>query len=193
MPDSRAERFEEIFNSNAPSVLAFALRRLADPGDAAEVMAEVFTIAWRRLDDVPTGDDARLWLFGTARFVVQNEHRRRRRTAALAQRLRSELLAQPPLVNQPDASGRVRLALDQLSVDDRELLMLTGWDGLTPSQSATVLGVPADVVRVRLHRARHRLREALANLDDGEKHPATLGQVGVRSAAVALPDSKENP
>ena len=192
MTDPRTDRFEAIYNPNAPAVLAFAMRRLVDPGDAAEVVAEVFTIAWRRLDDVPSGDDARLWLFGTARFVVQNERRRRRRTGALAQRLRSELLARPPLVEEPTDSGRVVEALRQLSADDRELLMLTGWDGLTPSQAATLLGVPADVVRVRLHRARNRLRVVLASDVDVGKRSASVGQVSVRSAAVACPDSKEN-
>ena len=193
MVGSRVERFEAIYDPNAPAVLAFALRRLVDPGDAAEVVAEVFTIAWRRLDDIPAGSDARLWLFGTARFVVQNERRRRRRTEALAQRLRTELLARPLLVDEPGSSGRVRTALERLSADDRELLMLTGWDGLTPSQAATVLGAPADVVRVRLHRARNRLREVLVSDDDVGKRPAAVGQVGVRSAAVAFPDTKENP
>ncbi|GAB3962715.1 hypothetical protein GCM10029978_018760 [Actinoallomurus acanthiterrae] len=61
----------------------------------------------------------------------------------------------------------VRTAFRRLGDDDRELLSLVGWEGLTPSEAATVLGRSRGAVRVQLHRARKRLAKELdsAGLD----------------------------
>ena len=193
MPDTRRQdRFRELYQLNAPDVFRFALRRVVEPGDAAEVVAEVFLTAWRRLDDVPDSEDARLWLFGTARFVILNERRRRRRSTALAARLQAELRAHPPFVEPPAEAGGVLAALYQLSIDDRELLMLTGWDGFSPAQCAVLLEVSPATLRVRLHRARNRLRAVLAGDDAvGEPTPPS-GQVHDRHAAAVGSDRREN-
>jgi DNA-directed RNA polymerase specialized sigma24 family protein len=46
---------------------------------------------------------------------------------------------------------------------DREILTLTAWEGLAPKEIATVTGTPTNVIRVRLHRARSRLKRRLAD------------------------------
>ncbi len=56
----------------------------------------------------------------------------------------------------------MRAALEQLSPEDRELVTLIAWEGLTPAQAATALGLSPGTARVRLHRARTRLRAALS-------------------------------
>ncbi|MEU9884548.1 sigma factor [Sphaerisporangium sp. NPDC051011] len=58
-------RFVEIYEHAYRPVLAYALRRCQDPDDAADVVAETFMTAWRRIEEVPEGDAARLWLFGS--------------------------------------------------------------------------------------------------------------------------------
>ena len=63
-------------------VLAYALRRAAGPEDAADVVAETFLIAWRRLSDIPAGAEARLWLYGVARHTLANQRRGERRRLA---------------------------------------------------------------------------------------------------------------
>jgi DNA-directed RNA polymerase specialized sigma24 family protein len=50
------------------------------------VIAETFLTAWRRLDDVPAGDEARLWLYGVARRMLANQRRGARRRSSLADR-----------------------------------------------------------------------------------------------------------
>ena len=60
-------------------------------------------------------------------------------------------------------------ALGQLSAEDRELVTLIAWEGLTPAQAAAALGVPPGTARVRLHRARTRLRAALSSTTDVEE------------------------
>jgi RNA polymerase sigma factor (sigma-70 family) len=127
------------------------------------VVAEVFLIAWRRSVSVPEGAEARLWLFGTARRVLANLARSNRRSRDLAARAAAEARLGQPSPSDP-ISPVVWRALERLSDSDRELVLLTVWDDLGPAEAASVLGLSPGTVRVRLHRARSRLREHLADL-----------------------------
>ena len=71
-PDERQHRFEEIYAANHDAVLGYVLRRTENSDDAADVIAETFLTAWRRLDDVPGGGEARLWLYGVAKRMLAN-------------------------------------------------------------------------------------------------------------------------
>lgn len=168
-------RFTALFDRTHGPLLAYAVRRVADPADAADVVAETFLVAWRRLDDVPDGDAARPWLFGVARRVLANHYRGERRRLALADRLRERLVDVVPAHEPTDTT--LAQAMDRLPPDDRELLRLVAWEELARDEIAHVLGVPRATVRVRLHRARRRLREQLAALD-GQDSPL-VAQHGV--------------
>ena len=167
----RAEaRFELLYAEHGRAVLAYAVRRAPDVQDAADVVAETFLVAWRRLDDVPPAGAARLWLYGVARHVLANQQRSERRRERLSERLRRELPAAleggPPPASP---SGAVRAALARLGPEDQEILRLCGWEELTPGEIATVLGISQVAVRSRLHRARHRLRAALEDAPEPEE------------------------
>jgi RNA polymerase sigma factor (sigma-70 family) len=157
------ERFARLYGDHGRDVLAYALRRAAGPEDAADVVAETFLTAWRRLPDVPPGPEARLWLYGVARRILANQRRGERRRLRLGERLRDDLsaLAVP---GQPASAGdsALLLALARLDEEDRELLLLVGWEELAPAQAARVIGASAVAVRSRLHRARRRLRTAMS-------------------------------
>lgn len=155
--------FRALFDTCSRPVLAYALRRVSEPADAAEVVAETFLVAWRRLGEVPAGDAARPWLFGVARRVLANQRRGDRRRNVLEERLRAQLSTQVVL-DHADATGaglEVRAALARLDAEDRELLLLIAAEGLAPAEIALVLDVPAVTVRTRLHRARRRLEREL--------------------------------
>ena len=154
------DRFDRVYAANLSAILGYAVRRCADPADAADVAAEVFLVAWRRLDEVPAGEE-RLWLFGIARRVLANHQRGRLRRNRLADRLRSELATQPRSTLHDDTHAAVIEAMNQLSPRDREVLRLAAWDGLTPAEIATLENVPAATIRSQLMRARNRLRESL--------------------------------
>jgi RNA polymerase sigma factor (sigma-70 family) len=157
-----ARSFGVLFETHRRTVLAYALRRVDDPADAADALAETFLIAWRRLGDVPPGAEARAWLFGVARRVLANQRRGARRRDGLAERLGHELEAQLATLEPPSESDlAVRRALARLSDDDREVLLLVAWEGLTPTEIAAATGVRAVTVRSRLHRARRRVRTEL--------------------------------
>ncbi|WP_448641755.1 RNA polymerase sigma factor [Geodermatophilus sp. URMC 63] len=73
----------------------------------------------------------------------------------------------PAAVHEDGAQRRrVRGALGRLSAEDRELVTLVAWEGLTPAQAAVALGIAPGTARVRLHRARTRLRALLGTPDD---------------------------
>lgn len=178
---AREERLRALFEEHGRGLLGYALRRVSRAEDAADVVAETMLVAWRRLDDVPDGAEARLWLFGVARRVLANQRRGGRRRDRLGERLRQELRAQVGLDPAPMVvtSVDVRAAFDGLSADDREVLQLTAWEGLEPAEIATVLGLSAVAVRSRLHRARGRLRERLeAGGEDAGQRRSDSGHVG---------------
>ncbi|WP_354697605.1 RNA polymerase sigma factor [Paraconexibacter sp. AEG42_29] len=165
-------RFRALFADTERDLLAYALRRVDRAEDAADVVAETFLVAWRRLDDVPPGDEARLWLYGVARRQLANQRRGQLRRSRLAARLREELPTATAGVGAAGDDQRVaavRAALAHLDEEDREILRLTSWEGLTPAEIAAVLQIPGVTVRSRLHRARRRLK---AQLDRQPADPA---------------------
>jgi len=161
------EQFEALYRANARPLLGFALRRAARPEDAADVVAETMLVAWRRIEDVPDGDEARLWLYGVARHVLANSRRSIRRRDRLGERLRRDVgrLVDPDLAAGVTVSLELRQAFAALGADDRELLQLTAWEGLGAQEIATMLGLSPVAVRSRLHRARGRLRRELERHD----------------------------
>jgi DNA-directed RNA polymerase specialized sigma24 family protein len=85
------DRFRRLFAETERELLTYVLRRVDRAEDAADVVAETFLVAWRRLDKVPAGDEARLWLYGVARRQLANQRRGQLRRLRLADRLRAEL------------------------------------------------------------------------------------------------------
>lgn len=160
LPDDRRRRFGEIYEANWGPILGYLLRRTDSPEDAADVIAETFLTAWRRLDAVPPGDEARLWLYGVARRLLANHHRGQRRQTMLTGRLGAQLAA---AYEPPEFTGELAViaaAFRSLPEPDRELLALVAWEGLDRGQIAAVLGCSRNAVRIRLHHARRRFAGA---------------------------------
>jgi RNA polymerase sigma factor (sigma-70 family) len=158
------ESFEHLFRDTRTDLLAYIARRSETTEDAADVLAETYLIAWQKMNAIPTDDGARLWLFGVARNLLLKGASRRHSRHALTERLAGELRnahhdAHPSAGHE--RSDVLRAALATLPARDREILTLTAWEGLTPRQIATVMGTSANIVRVRLHRARANLKRQL--------------------------------
>lgn len=159
--DERTERFRRLFDACYPSVHAFARRRIAE-SEVEDLVADVFTTAWRRLDDVPVGKELP-WLYGVARLTLANHHRSAARRRRLVDRITHA-------VPRPTASGDADLddvhsALARLRPDDREILRLAAWEELTSADIAAVLGCSDNAAALRLSRARERLRDQLTSID----------------------------
>jgi RNA polymerase sigma-70 factor, ECF subfamily len=179
----RRERFEVAYRELYEPICGYTLRRVRHPDDAAEVIAETFATLWRRFDGCPQGAELRPWLFGVARRVIANQRRGNRRRTALGERLAASVdrAAVEAAVVYEDTTALAR-AFAGLKEADRELLSLVAWEGLTTEELAVALGTNRATVRLRLHRARKRLREALAGtagapepirLTGGEEHEWT--------------------
>jgi RNA polymerase sigma factor (sigma-70 family) len=148
-------RFRTVF-AHLGAVTAYARRRGSSDADA--IAAEVMTIAWRRLADVPE-NDPRPWLYATARNLVYAEFRK----AETARRHRHQLAEAQPAPEAFELDPELGAALSELSPLDREALLLTAWEELTPKEAARALGIKPTAFRVRLLRARRRVEAKLAD------------------------------
>jgi RNA polymerase sigma-70 factor (ECF subfamily) len=154
--------FEVLYRSTCDDLLRYLVRRCSDAEEAADLLAETYLTAWGKLDAVPDGEAAQLWLFGVARNLLLRSARRRRVADALVERLAEgtrAAQAAPPASEQ--GHHAVRVALAELSEQDREIVTLTAWEGLAPREIARVMDISANVVRIRLHRARARIKKQL--------------------------------
>lgn len=167
--DQRHRKFQILFETNAPGIRSFALRRV--PSDEAdEIVAETFLVAWRRLESVPI--DPTGWLYGVARLVIQNHRRTIGRQQAVARRIESN----PHHPNNQcwttefvDARLEVMAALARLSVGDQEVLLLAYWDFANAKTAAYAMNCSPSAFRVRLSRARKRLRQELKRVESGNR------------------------
>jgi RNA polymerase sigma-70 factor (ECF subfamily) len=142
------ERFEHIYTEHLDAIRAY-VRRRAPESIVEDVVADVFVVALRRIDDVP--DAALPWLYGVARKTLANERRRREG-------------APPPEVSydpEPVGDPQLARAFAELSDADREVLRLVAWEGLSLRRAARVLDCSQVATRVRYHRAKSRLAALL--------------------------------
>ncbi|HET6168470.1 MAG TPA: sigma-70 family RNA polymerase sigma factor [Marmoricola sp.] len=149
--------FDRAWDRDGPRVAAY-VRRHVPPDDVQDVVSETFLHAWRRWDAVP--DPPIAWLIGTARKVIGNHYRARRRRLALEDRL--ALLGSVARASEDAgvlATDRMEAlhALVQLPDQQREALLLVAWDGLTADEAAAALDIRPGTFRVRTHRARAAL------------------------------------
>jgi RNA polymerase sigma-70 factor (ECF subfamily) len=156
----RHEHFSALFRGHYDAVLRYAARRVG-PDAAEDVAEQAFLVAWRRIDELPT--EPLPWLYGVARNVVGNQVRGAARANHLYLRV-----AQADLATIHDSTDQVvdamvlSVALLALPPQDQEVLALLAFEGLSTRDASVVLGCSAAVLRMRLHRTRRRLREALA-------------------------------
>jgi len=151
--------YDDFYEHYKPFVAAFISRRISYD-DVDDVVAEVFAVAWRRREVVPS--DALPWLYRTARNLIGNRYRSETRLRALQEKLQS-VPAEQGRDPADSTMSRVRLfdAFAALSDDDQELLLLVAWEGLTVQDIARVLDLSPGATSVRLHRARSKFETAL--------------------------------
>ena len=157
--------FEDLYRDHYWALLRFAVRRTADRDQARDVVAETFTIAWRRRSVLPPAR-ALPWLYRIAANVIANE-RRRDEHAAEAHRvlggysLREHQVGLAEQTEWSQALKGVLQTLHTLSDADQQVLMLHAWEGLTGRDLGAALGCSGAAASVRLHRARRRLDAAI--------------------------------
>ena len=171
--DERA--LAELVEVATPWLLNVARAMLRDEDEAEEVVTEAFRKVWQDLPSAP-GEHAGLmpYLMRITRHRAIDRLRARRRRQRL---LSAAAAATAPRVvqpSEPEEAGRpgfpvhtqVHAALEDLPPDQREIVQLAYFQGLSQSEVAAALGIPLGTVKSRLHRAFGRLRESLAGLKD---------------------------
>lgn len=175
MPYGDDSRFAALYESQYRKVFAYCRRRTN--GDIAEdTTAEVFLVAWRRIDDCPADEQmAVAWLYGIAYRKIGHVWRGSARRRRLAQKL-SALGVSPQ--DSPDDvfltrsdTSLIRRAASRLRPEDQEILRLALWEELPHRQIATVLGLSVDASKQRLARAKKRLTAEFNALEAGSSTP----------------------
>lgn len=161
--------FEAFYREHVEDLQRFVARRIGDRERAADLTAEIFLAAidsahrYRQRSGTP-----KAWLYGIARTLVANDRRRRGRERAREERFRGSALLDEEDAARMDAridaaaqSRRLYAAMDRLSEDERAVMELVAIDDLKVAEAAAAAGVRPVTARVRLHRARRKLRAEL--------------------------------
>ena len=167
----RRERFEALAPALVGKPLRRYLARRTDAATADDVLGDTLLVCWRRLDEVPVGDEVP-WAYGVARNCLANAERSSRRQRRVVARI---ALLDPPAGSvgsagierdfETDAEvDEVRRAVAALPERDAELVRLWAWEQLGASEIAVVLDITPNAASIRLHRARARLRDELRKI-----------------------------
>ena len=154
---AKEQAFIDLHTQHSARVFAYIACRINDRHRAEELAADVFRIAWQKQLSEPPGIG---WLLATARNVIGNEYKGRRRRQELVDRLADETRSQTPEEGNTGERAAVAGVLMQLRERDREVHMLSYWDDLTTAELAQALECSPSAAAVRLHRARRAFAKA---------------------------------
>jgi RNA polymerase sigma-70 factor (ECF subfamily) len=157
------EAFGCLHDRHADAIYGFLVRRLG-ASHAEDLVSEVFLRAFEarhRVRPHETGS-ALPWLYGIARNVLRQHARAKPRPLPTEAVDTSTWALVDDRLDADAMSEELQAAVAGLSEVEREVLLLTSWEQLTISETATVLGITPNAVRVRLHRARAHAAAALA-------------------------------
>jgi RNA polymerase sigma-70 factor (ECF subfamily) len=161
---SNDAKFRRIFDAHISIVHRYCLRRLC-VADANDAVSEVFLVAWRRIEQIPGGEETLPWLLGVTRNVVRNAERSARRSERLTARVGDEPMPHDPgpevQIVRSSEYAEVAAALAGLKPKDREVIRLRVWEELTAPQIALVLGCSVAAAEKRITRAAARLSAAV--------------------------------
>ncbi len=162
--DERA--FEQLFRCYAPRIFRFAIGYLNDPSQAEEVVQETMIAVWKSAKNFKEQSQVSSWVLGIARNKALDQARARQRDSEfLREKLdqRTSPRATPEQIAQRETQiERVRTALEKLSPEHREVLMLAFYNDLSYSEIAQILGCPEGTVKSRVYYAKEQLKKILS-------------------------------
>ncbi len=168
--------FARLFDAHAPALRSYFAGRVG-VHVADDLVAETFLLALRkRATYDPERGPVRPWLYGIATNVLRGHVRKELRGLRVTARIAADVGAptaeavETRAADRVDAQQRTRrlaAALTGLSRADRDVLLLSAWAELTPTEIGQALDLPPSTVRSRLHRVRRKLRTVLQREERG--------------------------
>lgn len=179
--DDKKGSFRRTYEQHYSRIRAYCLRRMA-AADVGDAVADVFAVAWRRFDDMPTDEATLPWLYGVAYRVVSDHRRGQGRRGRLTARLRG---LGPSFVDAADSQlvqkqdyAFVLAALGRLRPAEQEILRLAVWEELSHAEIAAALQLKVSTVRQRFHRAKHALLKEYERAGGGIPEPPVAQEGG---------------
>lgn len=154
-------QFQRMVTDHGPSLYRMAYRMVGNAHDAEDIVQDAYRSAWKSRASFDTKRGERPWLASILRRRAIDRWRGRPRPVQLADGgpIEIEVSSVDPLADQ--YTDEMQRALDQLSPDLRECLLLVVVAELTHQEAADLLSIPLGTVLSRVSRARERLRKAL--------------------------------
>lgn len=152
------DQFNDLFRQNLQEITRFIARRVSE-ADVEDIAGDLFEIAWAKKNSIPEGLEL-AWLYKSARYLIAN-HRRKGENRSRITNLLSEPTSAPSAESIALADLELAEAWRQLSANEREVLALWAFDGLSGAALATALEVSVNNANVRLSRSKKRLAEIL--------------------------------
>jgi len=156
--------FRALYTEHYSAVLGYCLRRV-HRDDAPDLVSDTFAVAWRRRTTTPEAEFVLPWLYAIAAKTIANHRRavgRRSRLIEKARRLTDRRDESPDVqVIRHAEDAAVIDAVARLRPNDREVLLLSAWEGLTSREIASRFGISNDAAEKRLTRAKQRLEAEL--------------------------------
>jgi len=167
----------DLYDRHGRSVYGLAVRILGDPAEAEDLTQDVFTLAWKNASRYdPARGAVAAWLLVTTRTRAIDRIRARRSRPQGGSDDDSRKMANIPdaspsvdvIVATSQDAARVRVALADLPVDQRDALDLAYFQGLSHSEIAERTGIPLGTIKTRIRSGLHRLREAMSSGNSAE-------------------------
>jgi len=166
-------KFTDIYDRYYGKIHAYCLRR-SDRDQVEDVVANVFLVAWRKIDEIPTGAHALYWLYRVAFRSVGRQWRGSTRQRRLKQKLdglgRDMPILPEDFVVQDEETQIVLTAIQGLRPRDREALLLAEWEQLSGPEVAEILEISHAAAKQRIHRARRSLTQEYNRIATRQKH-----------------------
>jgi RNA polymerase sigma-70 factor (ECF subfamily) len=163
-------KLRQAFDAHYAAISRYCHRRLPVE-EANDAAAQVFAVAWKKIDQMPDGEQALPWLYGVARYEVSSLRRSARRRRNLQEKLEGQArpmaMGPEPVVVRNSEEAELLKALSSLRPGDQEVLRLRAYEELSLPEVAQALGCSLEAAKKRSARAVRRLRRAAGVADPG--------------------------
>ena len=177
-PDPRDEIVEHL-----PSLRAFARSLTRNPARADDLVQDALLKAWSNIHKFEPGTNMRAWLFTILRNTFYSERRKAAREVEDVDGAFTAGLSEKPAHDGRLAFRDFAVAFNQLSVEQREILVLVGGSGFSYEEAAEMTGIAIGTVKSRANRGRMRLAELMGLSDTDSLDITDQATVAVMSAS----------